>query len=158
MSRIYELSIKDLEILVEFHLSQFFIYVHQNLFAPQTLDLLEKLALIFLYNFHRDHILLTLTIKSYRRKSMWKHKTRVYLGVQILVKRTILVFKSWWKELSWCSNPGEENYPGVHILMKRTILVFNSWWRELFTRKTRLQCVLQCLLEILTSTLAPFLQ
>ena len=35
----------------------------KNLFAPPTSDLLEKLALIFLYNFHRNHILLTLKMK-----------------------------------------------------------------------------------------------
>ena len=34
------------------------------MFAPQTLDLLEKLALIFLYNFYRDHISLKLKIKK----------------------------------------------------------------------------------------------
>ena len=45
-------------------LSKLFIYVHKNLFAPQTSDLMEKLALIFLYNFHRDHILLKLKIKK----------------------------------------------------------------------------------------------
>ena len=31
---------------------------------PHTSDLLEKLALIFLYNFHRDYILLTLKKKK----------------------------------------------------------------------------------------------
>ena len=35
----------------------------KNLFAPQTSDLLETLALIYLHNFHRDHILLTLKKK-----------------------------------------------------------------------------------------------
>ena len=56
---------------------KFFINVHKNLFAPQTLDLLEKLALIFLYNFHRDHILLTLKIKKLSLKINVKNiKTR----------------------------------------------------------------------------------
>ena len=32
--------------------------------APQTWDLLEKLALIFLYDFHHDHISLKLKIKK----------------------------------------------------------------------------------------------
>ena len=41
-----------------------FIYVHKNLFAPQTWDLLEKLALIFLYNFHREHGLINLIRKK----------------------------------------------------------------------------------------------
>ena len=38
--------------------------MRKNLFAPQTSDLLEKLALIFLHNFHRDQILLTMKIKK----------------------------------------------------------------------------------------------
>ena len=33
--------------------SKFFIFVHINLFAPQTSDFLEKLVLIFPYNIHR---------------------------------------------------------------------------------------------------------
>ena len=41
-----------------------FIYVHKNLFVPQTLDLLEKLALIFLHNFFRVRSLLKLLIKK----------------------------------------------------------------------------------------------
>ena len=46
-------------------------------FAPQTSDLLEKLALIFLYNFNRDHILLTLKIKKLSPKINVKNiKTR----------------------------------------------------------------------------------
>ena len=39
-----------------------FIYVHKNVFVPQTSDLLEKLALNFLYNFHRERSLLKLKI------------------------------------------------------------------------------------------------
>ena len=35
----------------------------KDLFKPQTLDFLEKLALIILYNFHREHSLLNLKIK-----------------------------------------------------------------------------------------------
>ena len=54
----------DLEFLAEFRLSQIHIYVHCNLFALQISDLMEKLALIFLYNFHLDHILLILKIKK----------------------------------------------------------------------------------------------
>ena len=56
-----------------------FIYVHKNLFAPQTWDLLEKLALIFLYNFHREHG----SIKFIRKKVIAenqceKHKKSSY--------------------------------------------------------------------------------
>ena len=36
----------------------------KNLIVPQTSDLLEKLALIFLYNFYCDHISLKLKIKK----------------------------------------------------------------------------------------------
>ena len=45
LSRLYEidLSIKDLEILSDSVNHKFFIYVHKNLFVPQTSDLLEKL-------------------------------------------------------------------------------------------------------------------
>ena len=42
--------------------------MHKNLFAPQTQDLLEKLAESLLYNFHREHILLKLKIKKLLRK------------------------------------------------------------------------------------------
>ena len=35
---------------------------------PQAQDLLEKLAEILLYNFHREHILLKLKIKKLLRK------------------------------------------------------------------------------------------
>ena len=53
LSRLYEiyLSIKDLENMAEFNLLQNLIYVHKNLFVPQTSDLLEEFALIFLRNF-----------------------------------------------------------------------------------------------------------
>ena len=53
LSRLYDiyLSIKDLENLAEFNFfCKIFIYVHKNLFVPQTLNLLEKWALIFLHN------------------------------------------------------------------------------------------------------------
>ena len=70
LSRLYELhlSLKDLEILNEFNLLQIFIYIHKNLFAPQAQDLLEKLAEILLYNFHREHILLKVKTKKLLRK------------------------------------------------------------------------------------------
>ena len=38
--------------------------MHKNLFAPQTWDLLEKLALFFLYNFHREYGLIKLIRKK----------------------------------------------------------------------------------------------
>ena len=52
-----------------------FIYIHKNLFAPQAQDLLEKLAEILLYNFHREHILLKLKIKKLMRKIKSKNLT-----------------------------------------------------------------------------------
>ena len=64
MSRLYGiyLSIKDLENLAEFNL-------FQNLhLSTQTSNLLEKLVLFFLYNFHAK----IKNKKSYRQKSMWK--------------------------------------------------------------------------------------
>ena len=68
---------------------KFFIYVHKNLFAPQTSDLLEKLALIFLYNFHCDHILLTLKIKKLSPKINVKNiKTRVKARMNVSCSRT----------------------------------------------------------------------
>ena len=48
---------------------------------PQTLDLLEKSALIFLYNFHRKHSFLKLIIKKLSPKINVKNiKNRVYIG------------------------------------------------------------------------------
>ena len=52
-----------------------FIYIHKNLVAPQAQDLLEKLAEILLYNFHREHILLKLKIKKLMRKIKSKNLT-----------------------------------------------------------------------------------
>ena len=52
-----------------------FIYIHKNLFAPQAQDLLEKLAEILLYNFHREHILLKLKTKKLLRKFKSKNLT-----------------------------------------------------------------------------------
>ena len=42
---------------------------------PQAQDLLEKLAEILLYNFHREHILLKLKIKKLLRKIKSKNLT-----------------------------------------------------------------------------------
>ena len=60
------LSINDLEHLAEFNLLQLevFIIVYKNQFAAQTSDLLENLAIIFLYNFNRECSLLKLKIKK----------------------------------------------------------------------------------------------
>ena len=52
-----------------------FIYIHKNLFAPQAQDLLEKLAEVLLYNFHREHILLKLKTKKLLRKNKSKNLT-----------------------------------------------------------------------------------
>ena len=49
--------------------------MHKNLFAPQDQDLLEKLAEILLYNFHREHILLKLKTKKLLRKIKSKNLT-----------------------------------------------------------------------------------
>ena len=78
LSHLYELylSLKDLEIKVDFNLLQnFHLYIHKNLFAPQAQDLLEKLAEILLYNFHREHILLKLKTKKLLRKIKSKNLT-----------------------------------------------------------------------------------
>ena len=57
---------------------KFFIYVHKNLFVPQTSDFLEKLPLIFLYNFHSEHSVLKWKIKKLSPKINVKDiKTRV---------------------------------------------------------------------------------
>ena len=45
------------------------------MFAPQAQELLEKLAEILLYNFHREHILLKLKIKKLLRKIKSKNLT-----------------------------------------------------------------------------------
>ena len=53
--------------------------MHKNLFAPQTWELLEKLALIFLYNFHREHGLINLIRKKLSPKINVKNiKHRVF--------------------------------------------------------------------------------
>ena len=56
-----------------------FIYIHKNLFVPQAQDLLEKLAEILLYNFHRKHILLKLKTKKLLRKIKSKNLTAEFL-------------------------------------------------------------------------------
>ena len=45
------------------------------MFVPQAQDLLEKLAEILFYNFHREHILLKLEIKKLLRKIKSKNLT-----------------------------------------------------------------------------------
>ena len=47
---------------------------------PQTWDLLEKLALIFLYNFHREHALIKLIRKRLSPKINVKNINQVYRG------------------------------------------------------------------------------
>ena len=66
MSRLYKiyLSMKDLKIWLNSIYCKIFIYIHKNLYAPQTSDLFEKLALIFLYIFHSEHSFLNLKIKK----------------------------------------------------------------------------------------------
>ena len=53
-------------------------YVHKNRFVPQTSGHLEKWALIFLYNFDREHNLLKLIVKKLSPKINVKNiKNRV---------------------------------------------------------------------------------
>ena len=57
------------------------------MFAPQTSDLLEKLALIFLYNFYREHSLLKLKNKKLSPKINVKNiKHRIFLFIYFLVR------------------------------------------------------------------------
>ena len=83
-SRLYEiyLSIKDLKIWLSSIYCKIFINVHKNLFVPQTSDLFEKLALIFLHNFHRKRSLLKLLIKK--------------LSPKIIVKNIKIEFRRHW--------------------------------------------------------------
>ena len=48
----------------EFNLLQIFIYIHKIMFAPQSIDLFEKLEESLLYNFHRENTLLKLKYKK----------------------------------------------------------------------------------------------
>ena len=70
--------------MAEFRLSKILhLCTKKNLFVPQTSDLLEKLALIFLYNFHSDHILLKLKMKKLLRKINVKNiKTRNEVSIE----------------------------------------------------------------------------
>ena len=52
-----------------------FIYIHKKRFEPQASDHLEKLAESLLNNFHREHTLLKLKIKSYCEKLVLKTLT-----------------------------------------------------------------------------------
>ena len=73
-----------------------FIYVHKNLFVPQTWDLLEKLALIFLYKFHREHGLIKLIRKKLSPKINVKNiKNRVFFFLiydKLIIKVTYSVY------------------------------------------------------------------
>ena len=60
--------------------------MHKNLFAPQTLDLLETLALIFLYNFHREHGLIKLIRKKLSPKINVKNIKNRVVGYSIFVQ------------------------------------------------------------------------
>ena len=80
MSRLYNiyLSIKDLEILAEFCLSQILHLCTQKSVCATNFGLLGEMALIFLYNVHREHSLLKLKIKKLSPKFNMKNiKTRV---------------------------------------------------------------------------------
>ena len=55
------------------------------MFAPQTSDLLEKLALNFLYNFYRKHNLLKLEIKRSSPKINVKKHTNWSLDACLFV-------------------------------------------------------------------------
>ena len=71
-----------------------FIYMHKNLFAPQAQDLLEKLAEILLYNFHREHILLKLKTKKLLRKIKSKNLTAGVLSICKFEDNTVVMDKA----------------------------------------------------------------
>ena len=56
-------------------IAKIFIYIHKIMFAPQSIDLFEKLAESLLSNFHRENILLKLKIKKLLRKISSKNLT-----------------------------------------------------------------------------------
>ena len=65
----------------------------KKLFAPQAQVLLEKLAEILLYNFHREHILLKLKIKKLLRKIKSKNFTAgVFFFFFLAQSRTLAKF------------------------------------------------------------------
>ena len=72
---------------------------------PQAQDLLEKLAEILLYNFHREHIWLILKIKKLLRKIKSKNLTagvyEIFTAVKIVInsyKRRVYVRKTFRKQ------------------------------------------------------------
>ena len=76
-----------------------FIYVHKNLCAPQTWNLLEKLALFFLYNFHREHGLIKLIRKKLSPKINVKNiKNRVYLLSESCYK---VIKNQFYNRIEW---------------------------------------------------------
>ena len=80
-----------------------FIYIHKNLFAPQAQDLLEKMAEILLYNFHREHILLKLKAKKLLRKIKSKNLTA---GVYALRRcRTDVITRNCIQPALGCATP-----------------------------------------------------
>ena len=65
--------------------------MHKNLFAPQTWDLLEKLALIFLYNFDREHGLIKLIRKKIIVENQCeKHKNSSLAGFFIVPEANLI--------------------------------------------------------------------
>ena len=108
---------------------KFFIYVHKLFFVPQTSDFSEKLALIFLYNFHREHSLLKLKIKKLSPKTnVKKHKTRVVLFI-------CFGFVYLFVQSDWPVILGVQLYHNYiqYTCNCKWILSYMSWWgRESF--------------------------
>ena len=65
------------------------IYVHKNLFAPQTWDLLEKLVLLFLYNFDREHGLIKLIRKKIIAENQCEKHKKLSLAFFLLYLKQI---------------------------------------------------------------------
>ena len=80
-----------------------FNYIHKNLFAPQAQDLLEKLAEILLYNFHREHILLKLKIKKLLRKIKSKNLTAgvFFFFFFFFFFNTVVIYESYFVCYEW---------------------------------------------------------
>ena len=129
LSRLYGIymSIKDLEILAKVHIySKFFIYVHKILLAPQSSDLLEKWALIFLYNFHCNHILLTLKMKKGIVSECEKHK-------KLEVFITTLRYGSPHNEAHCMHILKEFTYVSMHRQQIQLSWIVSTFWNQVQT-------------------------
>ena len=90
---------------------------HKKLFAPQTSDLCEILALIFLYNFHREQSLLKLKMKKLSPKIKVKNiKNRVY------PIRRILKSLGLFENLAFVSMSTREN---IRLIARASLTLAN---------------------------------